>query len=334
MSDIKITDSDYLYLSALISARENNMLNRQKLDRMIDVPAFADAAKLLAESGYPDMSGMDAGKIENALAEHRRGIFAEMQNLAPEPRIVEAFRLVYDYHNAKVLLKSESANVDGAYLLSDGGNIPIEKFLSAYHSEDFAFFPDELRNSVQEARSILQRTENPQLADFVLDKAYFEELKGIAEGASTAFFADYVAALADSANLRAAVRTERLGRRSDFLRKALVPGGSRGVETLLATVDSGSPLAEVYFGTPFANAAEKGDNVQHGGSLSEFELACDNAVTSFLRGANRVGFGAAKLVAYLAAVENEITAVRMVLTGKLSGVSAEKLRERLRETYA
>lgn len=334
MSERKIADSDYLYLSSLISARQNHMLTRQKLDRMIDASTFDDAAKLLSESGYPDMSGMDAEKIEKTLSEHRRAILYEMRLLAPEPQIVDAFKLAYDYHNAKVLLKAESADVDGAYLLSDAGTIPTEKLMDAYHADDFAFFPDELRTAVQEARAILQRTENPQLADFVLDKAYFAELQKLASGLSTAFFGEYISALADSANLRAAVRTERLGRRSDFLRKALVPGGSRGVETLLAAVDGGGSLAEVYFGTVFAAAAEKGDNVRHGGSLSEFELTCDNAVTEFLRRSNRTGFGAEKLVAYLASVENEITAARMVLTGKLSGVPGDRLRERLRDTYA
>ena len=39
-------------------------------------------------------------------------------------------------------------------------------------------------------------------------------------------------------------------------------------------------------------------------------------------------------VAYLAAVEGEITAVRMILTGKLSGIEPETIRERLRDLYA
>ncbi len=39
-------------------------------------------------------------------------------------------------------------------------------------------------------------------------------------------------------------------------------------------------------------------------------------------------------MAYLAAIENEITSARMILTGKLSGINPELIRERLRETYA
>ena len=70
------------------------------------------------------------------------------------------------------------------------------------------------------------------------------------------------------------------------------------------------------------------------GSLTEFELECDNAVTAFFAQAGTVSFGAPAVAAYLAAVEGEMMAVRILLTGKLAGVQPEKLRERLRDTYA
>ena len=45
-------------------------------------------------------------------------------------------------------------------------------------------------------------------------------------------------------------------------------------------------------------------------------------------------FGAAHVSAYLAAIENETTAARMILTGRLAGLQPAVIRERLRETYA
>ena len=37
---------------------------------------------------------------------------------------------------------------------------------------------------------------------------------------------------------------------------------------------------------------------------------------------------------YLAGTENELTAVRMILTGRLAGVPSDTIRERLRDLYA
>ena len=71
-----------------------------------------------------------------------------------------------------------------------------------------------------------------------------------------------------------------------------------------------------------------------GGTLTAIERACDNAVNTYLGKAKLVSFGSEPMTAYLAAVENEITAVRMILTGRLAGVKSEAIRERLRDLYA
>ena len=68
--------------------------------------------------------------------------------------------------------------------------------------------------------------------------------------------------------------------------------------------------------------------------MTAFELACDNAVTAYLRTAKLVSYGPEALIAYLAAVESETTAVRMILTGRLAGIAPDTIRERLRDMYA
>ena len=50
-------------------------------------------------------------------------------------------------------------------------------------------------------------------------------------------------------------------------------------------------------------------------------------------GAKYVAFGEAPLVGYLAAKETEFTAVRIIMTGRLAGLPADIIRERLREAY-
>ena len=70
-----------------------------------------------------------------------------------------------------------------------------------------------------------------------------------------------------------------------------------------------------------------------GGSLTAFEKACDDAVLRAAGAARRVPFGVEVALGYLAAKEAEWTAVRTVLSGRMAGVPAEALRERLREQY-
>ena len=80
-------------------------------------------------------------------------------------------------------------------------------------------------------------------------------------------------------------------------------------------------------------AAAAGAAAITGGRLTHFEKLCDDAVTAYLAGARYVAFGEAPLIGYLAARETELTNVRVILSGRLAGLDADTIRERLRESY-
>ena len=180
---------------------------------------------------------------------------------------------------------------------------------------------------------ILARTGNPQLADFALDKAYYEDLKALADAVSSPFVKGYVTTLIDSANLRAAVRCVRMGKDAEFLRGALVAGGNVPVQRLVQAVFSGEGIAAAFASTPFSDAAALGAAAIEGGTMTEFERECDNAVNRYMTGAHLKSFGPEQVVGYLTAEEGNTMAVRMVLTGLLAGIDPERLKERLRESY-
>ena len=67
--------------------------------------------------------------------------------------------------------------------------------------------------------------------------------------------------------------------------------------------------------------------------MTDFERACDDAVTAYLASERRVPFGEEPVVGYLYAREAEFTAVRTILSGKIAGIAAEDIRARLRMSY-
>ena len=334
MSNKTIRDKDYLYLSALISAREVNMLNREKTERMLSAGSFGDAVKVLIECGYEDMSGMSASQVEDALARRRAAVFDDISRSIPETALTDAFRLKYDYHNAKVLIKAQGVGTDGGYLISASGRVNPDTMKNALLTEDYRFLPVDLAHAIAEAAGILARTSNPQLADFALDKAYLAEFKKLAGSVNCSLLKDYAVFLTDSANLRAGVRTLRIGQSPEFLKQALINGGTVSIERIIAAASSADSLTALFNSPPLDRAAALGAAAAGGGSLTDFELACDNAAVVFLSRAKLKGFGAEKVIVYFAAVENEVMTARMILTGRLSGIKPEVIRERLRDSYA
>ena len=317
----------------MLRAREPKLLSNEKAERMLDAASFEDAAKLIADCGYPDMSQMDANEVEETLAKHRDQIFEELAKFSPDGRLVDVFRLKYDYHNAKTVIKAEAMSLDPKRLLSDSGRIPGLKLLELYNEDKRVQLPEVLGTAMAEAKAVLARTGNPQLSDFVLDKAYFQELQKAVGALESQFLKGYASMLIDSTNLKSAVRTMRMGKGQEFLMEVLIPGGNVGIERLASAADKDS-LAALYAHSGLEKAAQLGGECLGGGSMTAFELACDNAVNAYLRGAKLVGYGAEPVLAYMAAVEGEITAIRMILTGRLAGVAPQVIRERLRDLYA
>ena len=323
----------YLCVSAMLRAREPKLLNLEKANRMLDAASYEDAAKLLTDCGYPDMSQMTAAEVENSLAERRAAIFEEMRGLSPDKELVDLFKLKYDYHNAKAILKAEAMGSDCTHLLSDAGRIPGVKLRELYNEEKFSSLPKTLADAMAEAKAVLARTANPQLADFVLDKAYFAELHAAAEALNSDFLRGYAAIQVDAANLKSAVRTLRMGKNQDFLAEVLVPGGSVSVERLMGALDK-EGMGSLYAHTRLEKAAALGAAAVAGGGMTAFEKACENAVTDYMRSSALISYGPEAVAAYLSAIEGEIQAVRMILTGRLAGVKPEAIRERLRDLYA
>lgn len=310
------------------------MLTAEKAERMLAAPSFDEAAKMLSDCGYDDFSGMNAAEITEALSARRAEMFADLERMCPDKELVSMFRIKYDYHNAKTLVKAEAMSLGRNDLLSDCGRINAEKLAHCLHEDSYSECPALLGAALGEAKNVLMRTENPQLVDFLLDKAYFAELLAVASELQSEYLTGYVRIMIDAANLRSVVRTRRMNKDADFLSKALIPDGEISCDRLLAAYGSTEALTALYNATPLAAAAAHIAAAAEGGRLTDFELAADNAVTAYLKRAKLVSFGEAPVAAYLAAVETELTAVRMILTGMLAGVKADIIRERLRELYA
>ena len=185
---------------------------------------------------------------------------------------------------------------------------------------------------MRQARDVLSRTSDPQLADLILDRAYYEEYLHAAEQVGSSFLVGYAELQADSANLRAAVRARRMHKDAGFLQQVLVPGGRVAQEDICRALQQDEPFAPLFAMTALAAAAQSGDESQTG-SLTAFERLCDDTLTAYFAKAKSVVFGEQVLIGYLCALENELSAARMIVNGLQLGLPADTIRTRLRELY-
>lgn len=327
-----IKDTDYLVISAQIRAMENTLLTPERMEQLLTARSDEEVARILQECGYPAVSGAKPEELDAALTAAREETLRSLGDIAPDAGYLDVFRLKYDYHNAKAVLKAAAMGRTPDSMLTALGRVAPESVKKAGAGED-ADLPPMLADAMAEAKAVLETTRDPQLSDMVLDRWYYREQLSAAEATGSEFLTGYVRASIDAANLRSLVRTLRMGKPAAFLRSVLFEGGTVGEESILAVAESGgSGLAELYASTALREAAESGARALSGGALTEFEKLCDDAVSEYLSGARLVAFGEAPLVAYLAARETEYINLRIILMGRSAGLDAQTIRARLRRS--
>ena len=220
-------------------------------------------------------------------------------------------------------------------MLVNLGRVDAAELREAVAEENWDSLPGVLGTAAAEAKETLETTRDPQLSDMILDRRMYEDLSALAEESGSAFLRGYVRVQIDAANLRSLVRTLRMGRGADFLRNVVFSGGNADPDEFLSiSAAGGSGMTELFDHTPLQAAAEAGTEALQGGSLTEFEKLCDNAVTVYLDSAALIPFGEEPVIAYLAARETEYANLRIALMGRGAGLPADVIRGRLRSVNA
>ena len=307
---------------------ENRLLTRDRMDRMIDAADDGEARKVLAECGYPE-----GGSLDQALAAARADVFRDMESAVPDRRLVEIFQLKYDYHNAKTLLKAAAMGRDPQPLLLAGGRYDPAELTEGWRREELRGCSSAFQTAMAQAKAVLEDSHDPQQADLILDRACYAEMAQLARDLDSRFLQRYVRLLVDVANLRTAVRVHRMGREPEFLRQVLLPGGSVSEQSIAAA--RGENLGDLFHTGGLAQAAELGAKLAQpgAGAMTDFERACDDAVTAHLASERRVPFGEEPVVGDLYAREAEFTAIRTIFAGRAAKLEGDVIRRRLRETY-
>lgn len=68
-------------------------------------------------------------------------MLADLGGSAPDAGFIDIFKLKYDYHNAKAVLKAAAVGTDPARMLMDMGRIPASELKSAMESSELDTLP-------------------------------------------------------------------------------------------------------------------------------------------------------------------------------------------------
>lgn len=328
-----------IYTQAIsrLKVLETRLIERTKMDRMIDSPTAEDALKILQESEY----SIHLGKIKRAeeyevlLKDELKRVYSLMYEVTPVKLLIDIMSVRYDYHNLKVLLKAGQLNTSLDYLLVDVGTIPTEKMKSYLENEQYVDFPPIMREGLERTIAKYQAEKDPQLIDILLDTTMYRHMLALAKDLDEPFISNYLKISVDLINLKTLFRVKKQNKERDFLETVLLPGGQLDrdvfINGLHETMDS---LTQRLSYTDYFNVLRLSvEDFAKTGRINIFEKLSDDFLMEFVKKSKFISFGPEPLLAYLIAKETEIKNIRIIMVGKLNKVSPESIRERLRETY-
>jgi V/A-type H+-transporting ATPase subunit C len=164
-----------------------------------------------------------------------------------------------------------------------------------------------------------------------VDSALFAELTEYAKASSSSFLIGLAALEIDVANVRTLMRARGRERQAAEVRVLLFDGGaltpqqlmllySRPIDVLAAALVA---LPGPFKGVPSDDLAD----------LARYDVLADDLVVRYLMRARMAAAGSEPVIGYVMARQAEVTMVRTLLIGRMSGVPSEVLRRRLRVRY-
>ena len=326
---------DYGQSVVTIRVLEKRLLTKNRLERMIESETCEEVLKLLSETEYSqDMTDIqNIRDYEKILKRETERVFTLVRNMSKNKEVVDILSLKYDYHNLKVLIKSKVFEKDNTNLLMNAGTIDITKFKTKSETQSLDL-PEEILEAIAE----IKKEENltPQKIDIIVEKYYFKNLVNLSKKIDVKVITDYVEGLIDFQNIITLFRVQKQNRDAKFLDSVIFEGGTISKDKIVASLnDSSETILNKFKKEKLGPYLVKGVEVfNETKRLSEFEKISDNYLMELNKESKYIVFGPEPLFTYLVAKEREINAIRLIMVSKINNISSEKIRERLRDTYA
>lgn len=330
-------DGKYLYPVTRTRALETKLLDKTKIERMIESKNGEEVIKVLSETDYAgSISEMNNSlDYEIILSKEIEKTYSYLKEISPTKELTGIFLLKYDIHNLKVLLKSSLLGEENEELFINVGTVPVLKLKEMMKEKDFRDLPSLMAATVQDIIDDFAVSIEPQEIDLLLDKCLYEMMFELAVQSKIKFLIDFVSIQIDLTNIKTFLRLKTIGFGRDYLPKVIFENGKLSNDFFAKYFEEPiETLAEKLWASEYHGVIEEGlEGFALTKSLTKLEKLADDFILNYVKKGKYVAFGVEPLVGYIMAKENEVKIIRIIMVGKINQIPNELIRERLRDVY-
>lgn len=319
-----MSKNNYAFAVAQVRSYENGLLGKNLYEQILAASSEKEVFDLLASRGWEIPEGLKSA--EELLCREQQGVWELLNGLAPNEPDLKLFTLKNDYHNLKTVIKAFYGNTDYEENLIFPAGVDKETLIAAVTEKKYDLLPKDMRETAEEAYSVLAASGDGQSADIIVDRGACEAYLKLGRETESEMVKKYCQLTVEASDIKTAFRGAVTGKNDEFYEKALC--GSDYLDKKALTRAARKGADEVI---TFLNGAGYSDAVAAlKVSLSEFEKWFDYEILSLLGEANFITFGVEPLIAYGVKRENEFKNIRIALTCKNMGADLSVTEERMR----
>ncbi len=286
----------YGYAVGRVKVLEKRMIDSNKAERILMADNLDEQLKILAETEYAPFlpEKVETTKqVDDFLANYLSYLFLFLGEITDLPELIHFFRAEYDFHNLKAILQEPA----------------------------------------QEALDILQSDKDYFLLDSMIDCQMYTFLKNEANLLKCEYLNQLMRIMIDGANIKAFLRSLNIPNRYNYLTKFLISGGEIFKEDLIKLggkeIDEVAQFISRTLFKDIAGFLKEDQDLK----LNYLDRELDNVLIIEARPARYLSSGLEPVVGYLIGKKYEIINLRLLLIGKLGGLSKVELKDYLRDLY-
>lgn len=318
-------DIDYSTAVARIKINETRLLGTDGIEKLINSKSLDEAVSLLNEKGYSSQGA----PIDNLFDNQLENAWQLVSEVAPDFSEFNFMLVKNDFHNFKAVLKGVILDKSYEDLCIYPVITPVEVLHQAISEQRWGLLPDYMQSCAKKSYDYFVSTNNGQLSDLCLDKGALNACVELSKSNKDEFIRGLGDLIASTYNLRIAVRSAKLNMQYEMIKEALCDNCSLDSNELALSASKDLDEVKAFIAKGrFSSAAAELEK-----SFGSFEKWCDDALIRYCEKARYVCFTAAPLAAYIIKKEAELKCVRIIISGKQTGMSEEQIRLLLRSVY-
>ncbi|WP_017472111.1 V-type ATPase subunit [Amphibacillus jilinensis] len=331
-------DTQYKGVNTLLRVYETRLLTSEDYEKMIRAEDLKEALEVLKSTEYHinDSEILEDKNFDAFLMHRLKDIYEELYSVTPDSELIQIYTLRYSYHNLKVLLKQRFKDLELEHLLIPIGKYPLTTLRNLVNTEQSEELNPIMVEAVQEAIADYEIYGRIEAADVFMDTYYYKHMRAITNRLDNDTITRMADVMIDLDNLSTVVRSINQGKSRSFLHTVLSSSGSISKHAIIEAADQGAVnvMQQLFLDKPYAKQLEAvlADSKDSINSMV-LDKVIDEIIHELMEEGKYQPFGPMPVMAFMFAIEKEVTNIRLILVGKDNQIEEEIIRERMRPIY-